>query len=310
MSVESTNIIHIYSPFTGTLHPITEAPDEAFAQKMTGDGFFVTPTDATAYAPCDSEVTFVFDTHHAMGLTAADGTEYLLHIGIDTVKLNGEGFTVYVTAGQQVKKGDRLLSFDLDVIRKKATSDACICLFTDLEDDQEVHLTAGPDIQAGEEAAVICTAIPDVHTFNSPVTGMIHPLAEAPDTYFSQKTTGDGFFVYPEEYTVYAPCDGDVFFIFEEQNAIGMHRSDGLEYMIQAGIGTEILGGQGFTFYVQDQQPVKKGDKLFSFDNALFQEHQLSNACFCIFTDLDPAVSVQLLHQGLVQAGQEVVRFE
>ena len=149
--VEHDAPIPFNSPFTGILHPITEAPDEAFAQKMTGDGFFVYPEDNTVYAPCDSDVTFVFDTHHAMGLTASDGTEYLLHIGIDTVRLQGEGFTVFVEAGQHVQKGDRLLSFDEKLIREKATSDACICLFPELPENWEVRLCAGPHIVAGEK---------------------------------------------------------------------------------------------------------------------------------------------------------------
>ncbi|MCH4179265.1 MAG: glucose PTS transporter subunit IIA [Megasphaera sp.] len=140
------------SPFTGELHPITEAPDEAFAGKMTGDGFFVYPTDSTVYAPTDGTVTFVFDTKHAIGMTAADGTEYLLHIGIDTVKLGGKGFTVFVENGQEVKKGDKLMEFDDAYLKANAPSDACLCIFTDLEDGQEVHLETKGNINALDTA--------------------------------------------------------------------------------------------------------------------------------------------------------------
>ena len=140
------------SPFTGTLHPITEAPDEAFAGKMTGDGFFVYPTDGTVYAPEDGTVTFVFDTKHAIGMTTADGLEYLLHIGIDTVKLEGKGFKVFVENGQDVKKGDKLMEFDDEFIKANAPSDACLCIFTDLEDGKEVHLAADGSIKAGDRA--------------------------------------------------------------------------------------------------------------------------------------------------------------
>mgnify|MGYP003002016120 FL=1 len=140
------------SPFTGTLHPITEAPDEAFAGKMTGDGFFVYPTDNTVYAPEDGTVTFVFDTKHAIGMTTADGLEYLLHIGIDTVKLEGKGFKVFVENGQDVKKGDKLMEFDDEFIKANAPSDACLCIFTDLEEGKEVHLAADGSIKAGDRA--------------------------------------------------------------------------------------------------------------------------------------------------------------
>lgn len=140
------------SPFTGSLHPITEAPDEAFASKMTGDGFFVTPTDGTVYAPEDGTVTFVFDTKHAMGMTTADGVEYLLHIGIDTVKLDGKGFKVFVENGQDVKKGDKLMEFDDEYIKANAPSDACLCIFTDLKEGKEVHLAAEGNVKAGDQA--------------------------------------------------------------------------------------------------------------------------------------------------------------
>ena len=92
------------SPFTGELRSITETPDEAFAEKMNGDGFMVSPSDGVVLAPADSVVNFVFETKHALGLTTTEGLEYLLHVGIDTVKLKGEGFTVYVSEGQKVKK--------------------------------------------------------------------------------------------------------------------------------------------------------------------------------------------------------------
>lgn len=140
------------SPFTGDLHPIADAPDEAFAGKMTGDGFFVYPTENTVYAPADGEVTFVFDTKHAIGMTTSDGIEYLLHIGIDTVKLNGQGFTVFVKDGQAVKKGDKLMEFDMEYIKEHAPSDACLCIFTDMDAIPEVHMTASGQIHALDKA--------------------------------------------------------------------------------------------------------------------------------------------------------------
>lgn len=140
------------SPFTGELHPITDAPDEAFAGKMTGDGFFVYPTENTVYAPADGEVTFVFDTKHAIGMTTADGVEYLLHIGIDTVKLNGQGFTVFVEDGQEVKQGDKLMEFDDEFIKQNAPSDACLCIFTDMDAIPEVYTVTTGQVKALDKA--------------------------------------------------------------------------------------------------------------------------------------------------------------
>ena len=143
------------SPFTGTLCSISETPDEAFAEKMNGDGFMVQPADGDVYAPADSTVNFVFETKHALGLTAADGMEYLLHIGIDTVNLQGKGFTVFVSEGQAVKKGDKLMTFDTAYVKANASSDACLCVFTDLPEDKAVALLKTGNIQALEDAVEI-----------------------------------------------------------------------------------------------------------------------------------------------------------
>ena len=143
------------SPVTGTVHPITEAPDEAFASKMMGDGFFIYPSKGEVLAPADGEVVFVFDTKHAIGMKSADGMEYLLHIGVDTVALGGKGFNVFVKAGQQVKKGDKLMEFDIDYIRANATSDACLVIFTGLPEGTSVEMTATGEVKALDPVARI-----------------------------------------------------------------------------------------------------------------------------------------------------------
>lgn len=142
------------SPFTGTIHAIAEAPDETFSSKTMGDGFFVTPTLGTVYAPADSTVTYIADTHHALCLTTTDGTDYMLHIGINTVQLQGKGFTVNVANSQHVKKGDVVMTFDAAYIRDYAKSDACLCIFTNLPEGKEIHLTATGNVRALDD---VCT---------------------------------------------------------------------------------------------------------------------------------------------------------
>lgn len=142
----------LYSPFTGTVRPITEAPDPAFAGKMMGDGFFVEPENGTVVAPEDGEVMFVFPSKHAIGLKTADGLEYLLHIGVDTVKLNGEGFTVFVQDGNPVKKGDKLMEFDLQYIKEHAPSDACLVIYTSLKEGETIQ-TEVSSVKALDAAA-------------------------------------------------------------------------------------------------------------------------------------------------------------
>ena len=85
-------------------------------------------------------------------MTTADGVEYLLHIGIDTVNLNGQGFKVFVENGQEVKKGDKLMEFDDEYIKANAPSDACLCIFTDTDQVPEVHLAANGKVKAGDQA--------------------------------------------------------------------------------------------------------------------------------------------------------------
>ncbi|KIR03021.1 hypothetical protein P261_01836 [Lachnospiraceae bacterium TWA4] len=140
----------IYSPVTGVADDLVNAPDEAFASKMMGDGAIVTPEDATVYAPEDGEVGFVFDTKHAIGFQTDSGLGLLLHMGIDTVKLNGEGFTVLVEAGQKVKKGEPLMKLDIPYLKEHAPSIASPVLCTELEDNQTVRLLAKGQVKAGD----------------------------------------------------------------------------------------------------------------------------------------------------------------
>ena len=141
-SVQLQTSSHIlYSPLKGKAAPISESPDEAFASKAMGDGYMVMPEDGTVVAPEDGTVLFVFPSKHAIGMKAEDGTEYLLHIGVDTVKLDGKGFEVFVTDGQQVHQGDKLMEFDLSFIREHAASEACMVIFTGLTSEDSLNLT-------------------------------------------------------------------------------------------------------------------------------------------------------------------------
>ena len=140
----------ISSPITGEAADLSTAPDQAFAEKMMGDGAVVTPTDAIVRAPEDGEVCFVFETKHAVGFMTESGVSLLIHVGIDTVKLNGEGFKVFVENGQKVKKGEPLLELDLDYLSKNAPSLTSPVLCTELSDNQKVRLLGEGSINAGD----------------------------------------------------------------------------------------------------------------------------------------------------------------
>lgn len=142
--------IIISSPVTGTAADLSTAPDEAFAGRMMGDGAVVTPTEPIVCAPEDGEVTFVFDTKHAIGFMTDSGISLLIHMGIDTVKLNGKGFEALVEAGQKVKKGTPMLKLDLEYLKGNAPSLVSPILCTELEDNQQIRLLTEGNIRAGE----------------------------------------------------------------------------------------------------------------------------------------------------------------
>ena len=145
-----TKTITVSSPITGIAADLATAPDEAFAGRMMGDGAVVTPQDALITAPEDGEVVFVFDTKHAIGFLTDSGLSMLLHIGIDTVQLEGKGFEVLVENGQKVKKGDPMMRLDLSYLSENAPSLASPVLCTELEDNQKIRLLKEGEIKAGE----------------------------------------------------------------------------------------------------------------------------------------------------------------
>ena len=151
------NTIVVSSPITGMAGDITTCPDEGFAGKMMGDGAVVTPEDAVICAPEDGEVLFVFETKHALGFQTESGLGMLLHIGIDTVSLNGEGFEVFVENGQKVKKGDPLMKIDIPFLTSHAPSLCSPVLCTELEENQRVRLLATGEVKAGDPLFAVDT---------------------------------------------------------------------------------------------------------------------------------------------------------
>ena len=154
-NVKETVIIS--SPITGNADDLSTAPDDAFAGKMMGDGAVVTPTSPVVVAPEDGEVVFVFNTKHAIGFMTDSGVSVLMHIGIDTVKLDGKGFTCFVENGQKVKKGDKLLELDLEYLNANAPSLCSPILCTELQSNQKIRLLAHGEIKAGEPLYAVDT---------------------------------------------------------------------------------------------------------------------------------------------------------
>ncbi|KXJ37689.1 PTS glucose transporter subunit IICBA [Bacillus spizizenii] len=127
-------------PLKGKTVSLTDVPDQVFSEKMMGEGFAIDPSEGKVVAPADGEIVSIFPTKHAIGFMSARGTEILIHVGIDTVKLSGEGFEAHVTSGQAVKQGELLLTFDLDYIKQHAASAVTPVIFTNVSEEDMKHI--------------------------------------------------------------------------------------------------------------------------------------------------------------------------
>ena len=147
----SSDTTILYAHLNGTVVPLSEVEDEAFATGILGEGIAIEPSEGKLYAPCDAKVEGVLDTKHAVNLVTESGCEILMHIGIDTVKLGGKYFETHVTEGQNVRKGDLLVSFDIQKIHEagyKTTTPMVVC---NSDDFNELKTLATGAIRAGEK---------------------------------------------------------------------------------------------------------------------------------------------------------------
>ncbi|MEG7379960.1 glucose-specific PTS transporter subunit IIBC [Bacillus subtilis] len=127
-------------PLKGEIVSLTDVPDPVFSEKMMGEGFAIDPSEGKVIAPADGEIVSIFPTKHAIGFMSAGGIEILIHVGIDTVKLNGESFEAHVTSGQAVTQGELLLTFDLDTIKQHAASAVTPVIFTNASEEDMKHI--------------------------------------------------------------------------------------------------------------------------------------------------------------------------
>lgn len=133
----------------GELVSISEVPDEVFSTKMMGDGFAMKTTDGIIVSPVAGKIASVFPTKHAITINSIDGREILIHLGVDTVKLKGEGFEAFVNENDDVKVGDKLVKMDVEFIEENAKSSMPIVIFTNLEGEESVSVAQG-SAKAGE----------------------------------------------------------------------------------------------------------------------------------------------------------------
>ncbi|TYR79844.1 PTS glucose transporter subunit IICBA [Priestia megaterium] len=147
----SGNGDEIISPIEGEIVPLTEVPDQVFSQKLMGDGFAIIPKTGTVVAPVDGKIVNLFPTKHALGIESTTGREILIHVGIDTVNLKGEGFEALVAQGDEVKKGQPLLQVDLEFVKENAPSTITPIIFTNLQADEKINILKQGQVSQKEE---------------------------------------------------------------------------------------------------------------------------------------------------------------
>ncbi|KAA8502337.1 PTS glucose transporter subunit IIA [Mediterraneibacter catenae] len=150
---EKNNVIG--SPVKGKAVPLKEVSDPTFAEEMLGKGAAVIPEDGKFYAPADGEIGMVFDTLHAVSMTTDFGAEILIHIGLDTVKMKGEGFTGHVKAGDHVKKGDLLLEVDLEKVKAAGYDTITPVLVCNTPDYASVEGIGSAQVNAGDDLIIV-----------------------------------------------------------------------------------------------------------------------------------------------------------
>lgn len=139
------------APAKGKAVPLSEVNDPTFSEGMLGQGVAVIPSEGKIFAPIDGEIGMVFDTLHAVSLTSENGVEILIHVGLDTVKMNGEGFVGHVQAGDKVKKGDLLLEVDLDQVKEAGYDIITPMLICNTDDYASVEGLSGKDVNPGDD---------------------------------------------------------------------------------------------------------------------------------------------------------------
>lgn len=148
---KKNNKVIIFSPVDGEIVPLSEVPDPVFAEKMMGDGVAIKPSNGTVVSPIEGKVVQVFPTKHAVGLETKSGVEILIHIGLETVGMGGEGFEAHVEAGATVKLGDKLITFDQALVNEKAKSDVIPVIITNTDQMKTIEKVGAQSVRAGQD---------------------------------------------------------------------------------------------------------------------------------------------------------------
>ncbi|MCM3569808.1 PTS glucose transporter subunit IIA [Neobacillus mesonae] len=140
----------IIAPVTGRVVPLEQVPDPTFAEKMLGEGIAIEPAEGVVAAPVDGEIISVFPSKHAIGIRSKQGLEILIHIGLETVNMKGEGFETYVQEGDKVSAGTKLTSFSLELIKQKAVSTIIPVVITNYDIVKQMDAVSEGEVKRAE----------------------------------------------------------------------------------------------------------------------------------------------------------------
>lgn len=154
---EVDKTLEIKSPMNGSYVPLEEIPDPVFAEKMMGEGFGIEPTDGEVAAPVAGVIMQVFPTNHAVGIKTDNGVEVLIHIGLETVAMEGRGFEGFVSEGDRVEVGDKLVVFDVDLVKEEANSTISPVIITNSDEMASFNIEPVTEAVKGETVVVNAT---------------------------------------------------------------------------------------------------------------------------------------------------------
>ncbi|WP_026583586.1 PTS sugar transporter subunit IIA [Bacillus sp. J33] len=155
---ETVKSVEVKAVLSGTAVNLEEVPDPVFAEKMMGDGIAIEPSEGVVVSPVNGEIVQVFPTKHAIGLRAENGAEILIHIGLETVSMKGEGFEMHVTEGSRVNEGDKLVTFDLALVKEKAKSTVTPIIVTNGDQLASLEKKAAGSVTRGSSTVMTVTA--------------------------------------------------------------------------------------------------------------------------------------------------------
>ena len=304
---ERAGLVELIAPLSGVLVPIDTVPDPVFAQKMVGDGISLDPTSNELLAPAAGIVTLLHAAHHAVTIKADSGLEILVHIGIDTVSLKGEGFTPLVAQGERVALGQPMIRIDIDMVARKARSllTQIIIVNSDRVQRMKPHTgvaEAGRSVLLEVELTQPGAASFGLVELHAPLSGVMVPLEAVPDPVFAQKMVGDGVSIDPTSNDLLAPLPGKVTQLHSAGHALTITGDNGLEVLMHIGLDTVLLRGEGFTPLVKEGDSVAMGQPLIRFDPVVVGAKAASLLTQMVIANGD-LVTRYVPAKGLVTAG-------